>query len=139
MKQALEGSQQFSDDFLENSTVLIKQCLEERNLNIYLAGLEVCQLLFKKALTSEIVQGSLETLLQAVVVKTSDTNTRARKKSVDLIDLVWTQAASLNENQKKELLSKVIAKVLIDPSLNEKAIIGRLGMFIKKLGKEETI
>jgi len=68
------------------------------------------------------------------VVKTSDTNTRARKKSVDLIDYVWS-----NNEKKQQQLSKSIAKVLTDPTLNEKAIIGRLGMFIKKLGKEDTI
>ena len=72
---------------------------------------------------------ALPQLLQSVVLRTTDTNTRVRKRSVDLINQVW----DISLNKKANLTaSQIVANVLCDPALNEKAIVGRLGLFIKK-------
>jgi hypothetical protein len=49
-------------------------------------AIEVAAIFFEKALFTEVVLGSLQSLVKAVVLKTTDTNTRVRKKSVDLIN-----------------------------------------------------
>lgn len=72
---------------------------------------------------------ALPSLLQSVACRTTDTNTRIRKRSVEVIFQVW----DIQLNKKSTLsASQIIANVLCDPTLNEKAIIGRLGLFIKK-------
>ena len=65
--------------------VLIKAGLIENNMTIYLLTLEVAGVFFAQALASEVVLGSLPGLLLPVVLRTTDTNTRVRKKSVDLV------------------------------------------------------
>lgn len=65
--------------------VLIKAGLIENNMAIYLLTLEVAGVFFAQALASEVVLGSLSGLLLPVVLRTTDTNTRVRKKSVDLV------------------------------------------------------
>ena len=81
-------------------------------------------------------------MVKSIVLHTTDTNTRVRKKSVDLINQIWesnTSATSgvsnLMTGAKKvadNSISNIIATVLVDSQLGEKAIIGRLGLFIKK-------
>ena len=61
---------------------------------------------------------------------TTDTNTRVRKRSVEVINQVW-DISPLNRKA-SQTSSQIIANVLTDAGLNEKAIIGRLGLFIKK-------
>jgi hypothetical protein len=99
MKEAFEGSNRKlvqQEDFLTNCTVLLKSCLEENNISLYLSALEVGQLFFAKALFSEVVQNCLPSLIRPIVLKTTDTNTRVRKKSVELINQVWSQLPSQN-------------------------------------------
>jgi hypothetical protein len=133
------------EEFLTNSTVLLKSCLEDNNFNLYLQALDVSEILFKKALFSEIVLGSLTSLVKPIVLRTSDTNTRIRKRSVELINQIWSQQLPQNNslnNQKggansgdgprQDSVSNVIADVICDSSLQERAIIGRIGLFIKK-------
>jgi hypothetical protein len=89
MKDALENGGRKAinnEDFLQNCTVLLKTCFEENNISVYLMALEVGVIFFQKVLFTEVVQGSLQGLVKPVVLKTTDTNTRVRKKSVDLIN-----------------------------------------------------
>lgn len=136
------------ESFLTSCTILLKTCLEENNLSIYLIAMQVASVFFKRALGHEIVIGSLQSLVKAIALRTTDTNTRARKKSVDLINQIWDSKISLSkmigdqndaglnsgglDTEKVESVSQLIASVLCDPQLQEKAIVGRLGLFIKK-------
>jgi hypothetical protein len=47
------------EDFLTNCTVLLKSCLEDNNISIYLFAIEVAELFFQKALNTEVVLGSI--------------------------------------------------------------------------------
>lgn len=69
--------------------LLIKSGFVENNMTIYLLTVEVAGVFFALALASEVVLGSLPGLLLPLILKTTDTNTRIRKKSVDLIYQVW--------------------------------------------------
>ena len=42
-----------SEEFLTNTTVLLKNCLEENNLNLYMQAIEVAAAFFQRALHSE--------------------------------------------------------------------------------------
>ena len=77
------------DLFLQDCMVLIKSGLVENNMTIYLLAVEVAGVFFALALASEVVLGSLPGLLLPLVLRTTDTNTRIRKKSVDLIYQIW--------------------------------------------------
>lgn len=122
---------------------------------LYLQAVEVASLFFKHALDTDVVHGSLQSLVTSVLLRTTDTNTRVRKRSVDLINQVWDhtpdqgrQAGSLperlmfanardsldnqNAENKTEPMCQVIAQVVCEPQHGEKAIVGRLGLFIKR-------
>lgn len=142
------------EDFLQNCVILLKSALEENNMTIYLQAIEVASLFFEQTLGSDVVYESLASLVQPIVLRTTDTNTRIRKKSVDLINQIWdykyhqSNAASsrLKVNnlrdsqegaaeggvQKTDSVCQIIAQVITDPNHGEKAIIGRLGLFIKR-------
>jgi len=119
------------EDFLNNATLLISTSLEENNISIYLMAVDVARVLFQKALFSESVLGSLSSLVKAIVLRTTDSNTRVRKHSVDIINQIWSQSDP-RMSDKKDTISTTIASILVDSSLQEKAIIGRLGLFIKR-------
>jgi len=68
---------------------------------LYLSAVEVAQLFFQKAIFSDIVIGSLQSLIKPLVLKTTDTNTRVRKKSVDLIFMIWNYQ-NLSQNSNKD-------------------------------------
>jgi hypothetical protein len=71
----------------------------------------------------------LPNLIQTVVLRTTDTNTRVRKRSIDVINQLW----EITLNRKANLsASQMVANCLCDAQLSEKAIVGRLGLFIKK-------
>eukprot|EP00351_Strombidinopsis_sp_SopsisLIS2011_P000936 CAMPEP_0116870992 /NCGR_PEP_ID=MMETSP0463-20121206/1145_1 /TAXON_ID=181622 /ORGANISM="Strombidinopsis sp, Strain SopsisLIS2011" /LENGTH=113 /DNA_ID=CAMNT_0004508573 /DNA_START=1619 /DNA_END=1960 /DNA_ORIENTATION=+ len=98
------------NEFLTHCTILLKTCLEENN-----------------------VIGSLQSLIKAIVLRTTDTNTRVRKKSVDLINQIWDSKISLSkltgdmndaglnqgslDSEKVESVSQLIASVLCDSQL----------------------
>ena len=80
-------------------------------------------------------------MLRQIVMRSTDTNTRVRKKSIDLINQIWDSnglsnaVAVMKTGQKQrdhDSISLLIANVLCDSQLNEKAIVGRLSLFIKK-------
>ena len=66
-----------------------EQSLEENNIQIYLLAVQATAVFFTKALWYDTVLDALPTLLKAVIMRTADSNTRVRKKSVDLINQVW--------------------------------------------------
>ena len=49
-------------------------------------AVQVASVFFAKTIHFESVIDSLQSLVQAIVLRTTDTNTRVRKKSVDLIN-----------------------------------------------------
>ena len=60
-------------------------------MNMYLQALDVASLLFLKGLFTEIVIGTLPSLVRPIILRTTDTNTRIRKRSVEVINQIWTQ------------------------------------------------
>ncbi len=74
-----------------------------------------------KALHVEAVKEAMLSFIKAIVLHTTDTNTRVRKKSVDLINQIWNHEVSLKQASSKgseeTSASAVIAAVLTDSSL----------------------
>lgn len=73
-------------DYLQVCTMILKNCLEENNIQIYLIGVQTASVFLKKCLQYECVMEMIPSLLRAIVLRTTDTNTRVRKKSVDLVN-----------------------------------------------------
>lgn len=110
---------------MSHCTILLNSCLEENNISIYLFAIEVADIFLQKALNTEVVLGSLQSLIKAIVLRTTDTNTRVRKKSVDLINHLWNSSllsthnpgSRLDENLevvKKDSISVLLADVICD-------------------------
>ena len=55
-------------------------------MQIYLIAVDVASVFIKKVANTEAVLDALPSLLQALVLRTTDTNTRIRKRSVDVIN-----------------------------------------------------
>jgi len=77
-------------------------------------------------------------------LRTTDTNTRIRKKSVDIIYQVWDfkviqpkakevfgKEAGIPSNS-QDSVSTMMANIITNTNLGEKSIIGRLGLLIKR-------
>ena len=108
--------------------LILKNCLEERNIQIYLIGVQTASVFLKKAMHYENVMESLPTLLKAIALRSTDTNTRVRKKSIDLVNQIWDSTdASTNpmtgiktggqKNRDEDSISFIIATVLCDAQL----------------------
>jgi hypothetical protein len=69
--------------------MLLKQSLEENNIQIYLIAVESASIFLTKAIEFEVVVDSISGIVKAVVLRTTDTNTRVRKRSVELINQIW--------------------------------------------------
>ena len=69
--------------------MLLKQSSEENNIQIYLIAMESASLFLQKTIESEVVVDSISGIVKAVELKTNDTNTRVRKRSVELINQIW--------------------------------------------------
>ena len=78
-----------SPEFLQTCTIILKSCLEENNIQIYLVGVQTASVFLQKSLNYESVVEALPTLLRAIILRTTDTNTRVRKKSIDLVNQIW--------------------------------------------------
>ena len=74
------------EKFLSQCLLLLTQSLEENNIQIYLIAMESTSVFLKKAIASEIVLDFIPGLIKSIVLKTTDTNTRVRKRSVELIN-----------------------------------------------------
>ena len=132
-----------NEEFVTTCTTLLKQSIEENNMQIYIVAVQVASVFLARTLEFEIVMDSLPSMVKSIVLHTTDTNTRVRKKSVDLINQIWESntnasggVSNLMTGAAKKVadnsISNIIATVLVDSQLGEKAIIGRLGLFIKK-------
>lgn len=131
-----------NEEFVTTCIMLLKQSIEENNMQVYIVAIQVASVFLARTLEFEIVMDSLPSIIKAVTLHTTDTNTRVRKKSVDLINQIWESnvspqsgASNVMSGSKKThetSISNIIANVLTDTQLGEKAIIGRLGLFIKK-------
>ena len=75
-----------NEDLLENYCMILKNCLEENNIQIYLVGIQTASVFLHKCLHFESVMEALPSILKQVVLRTTDTNTRVRKKSIDLVN-----------------------------------------------------
>ena len=134
------------EGFVTECTILLKDSLETNNMTVYMVAIQVASVFLEKTLHLETVKEALQSYIKAIVLHTTDTNTRVRKKSIDLINQLWSfevnkSSAGINGGKGSEELSTsaLIASVLMDSTLNEKAIVGRLGLFIKKTLLIESI
>lgn len=55
-------------------------------MQIYLTAVEVAAIFIKKVANTEAVLDALPSLIQALVLRATDTNTRIRKRSVDVVN-----------------------------------------------------
>ena len=59
-------------------------------MTLYLLAIEVAAGGFlKKTLHTDIVNGYLQSLITPIIMRSTDTNTRIRKRSVELINQIW--------------------------------------------------
>jgi hypothetical protein len=73
-------------EFVTTCIMLLKQSIEENNMQVYIVAIQVASVFLARTLEFEIVMDSLPSIIKAVTLHTTDTNTRVRKKSVDLIN-----------------------------------------------------
>ena len=85
-----------NSEFLQTCTIILKNCLEENNIQIYLVGVQTASVFLQKTLNNETVMEALPTLLKAIILRTTDTNTRVRKKSIDLVNQIWDSNGTSN-------------------------------------------
>ena len=103
----LEGE----EEFLNECSILLQTSLNENNIQIYLIAVEVVLLFILKVASSEAVLDAFPSFLSTVVQRTTDTNTRVRKRSVEVINQVW----DITLNKKSNIsASQHIANVLMD-------------------------
>ena len=80
-----ESGEILEDEFVSTCLILLKGCLEENNMTLYLQAVQVSEFFFERALISEVVLGSLPDVIEPIILRTTDTNTRVRKKSVEIL------------------------------------------------------
>jgi hypothetical protein len=88
----------------------------------------------------DVLISSIDSLVQPLSLHTNDTNTRVRKKSTEVILELWANSFQ-NINQKytsfmqdsETSVSAKIACALMDSKLGEKAVIGRINVYSKRL------
>jgi len=74
------------DEFLSECTTLLQTALDDNNIQIYLIAVEVILQFIQKLSTTEVVYDCLQNIIQSLVLHTTDTNTRVRKRSVEVIN-----------------------------------------------------
>lgn len=89
LKQQFEKRDLLEDKFLQTCLILLKTGLEENNMATYLLSVDATSIFFAQTLSSDTVHGSLQSMVTPIILRTTDTNTRIRKKSVDLIYQIW--------------------------------------------------
>ena len=72
-------------------------------MTIYLLAVQVGSVFFDRALESDVVSGSLSSLVLPIILRTTDTNTRVRKKSVELINQIWDHKSAIQPNDKLKI------------------------------------
>lgn len=74
------------NSFLHECTTLLVGAIEDNNIQIYLVGVEVAQTFLNVTLQTEAILDVLPAMLKSVILHTTDTNTRVRKRSIELIN-----------------------------------------------------
>lgn len=74
------------EEFLTQCSIILQTSLNENNIQIYLIAVEVVLSFILKVPSSEAVLDALPSFLSNVVLKSTDTNTRVRKRSVEVIN-----------------------------------------------------
>ena len=130
--------QNFSETWVE----LLSSCLEENNISIYLVAIDVVSFFFNRWLMRnyDVLISNIDALIQPICLRTNDTNTRVRKKSIEVILELWDNSFN-NINQKyssymqdsDSSISCKIADMLMNSKLGEKAILGRLSVYAKRI------
>jgi len=59
----LHQKEVFDDKFLQTCLILLKTALEENNMTVYLEAVQAASLFFDKTLSSDVVHGSLQSLV----------------------------------------------------------------------------
>ena len=128
--------------FANTCVELLSSCLDENNISIYLVAVDVVNLFFNRCLTRnyDILISTIDSLLQPLSLRTNDTNTRVRKKSIEVITNLWSNSfetinqkyASFMQDSDTSVSAK-IASILMDSKQGEKSIVGRIGCFSKRL------
>ena len=72
-------------------------------MTIYLLTVQVGSVFFGRTLESDVVSGSLSSLVLPIILRTTDTNTRVRKKSVELINQIWDHKSANQPNDKLKI------------------------------------
>lgn len=81
-----KGILEHEEQFLGQCTILLQSSLDDNNMQIYLTAVEVAAIFIKKVANTEAVLDALPSLIQALVLRATDTNTRIRKRSVDVVN-----------------------------------------------------
>lgn len=81
-----KGILEHEEEFLGQCTILLQSSLDDNNMQIYLTAVEVAAIFIKKVANTEAVLDALPSLIQALVLRATDTNTRIRKRSVDVVN-----------------------------------------------------
>jgi len=68
-------------------------------MTIYLQALQACEHLLQRALGTDTLLASLQAIIEPIILRTADSNTRTRKKSVEIIQLVWDFKSKLTFNK----------------------------------------
>jgi len=93
IKQEIEANPSRLEDlsFIEDASKMIISVLEDNNINLYLMAVEVVTIYFKACLhyNYEFLLGQVEDSLHPLILRTNDTNTRVRKKSIEVITTLW--------------------------------------------------
>jgi len=114
---------------------LITTSLNESNISIYLLAVDVVNTYFSASLqvNYDNLMKSIEELLTPLLLRSNDTNTRVRKKSIEAVTSLWNGLFSEINPKYEELvqdsetsLSVKLFEVLTSGGLGEKAILGRL-------------
>lgn len=74
-------------------------------MTIYLIAIDVAHYFFGRTLNSLQVLQKLDCLVEPIILRCTDTNTRVRKKSVDVIFQVWNFKTK-NNNELNAIFGK---------------------------------
>ena len=68
---------------------MIRQSLDDNNKQIYLLAVECAAVFFKKFPQSQAVLDHFEKMIKSIATRVSDTNTRIKQRSHDVIGQNW--------------------------------------------------
>ena len=121
---------------------LLNSWLNENNISIYLVAVEVVSSFFKIWLIKnyDILINTLDSLVQPISLRTNDTNTRVKNKSIDTILELWKNWFT-NINQKyiqymqdsETSVSSKISWILMDSKQGDKSIQGRINVYSRRI------